>query len=199
MNDPRYSPGMALSFHLDPTPGRHTAGGTGEMEFFTGADILPLPEPLNVHKRDYAHKGPAHRFLVNDRQMMNAAGLCIFSAFIAPPDALVRELTFVTGEPWDIGRVQLTGERIQTLRHAFNLREGLNPIKDFRVPQRCLDGTELKSGMGKGYVVDLDAMRDSYLETVGWDKETTFPSAEGLRALGLEDLIPDLYPQEAAS
>lgn len=199
MHDPRYSPGMALNFHLDPTPGRHTTGGTGELEFFTGQDVLPLPAPLNVHKRDYANKGLPHRVLVNERQVANSAGICIFSAFIVPQDALVRELTFVTGEPWDIDRVQVTGERIQTLRHAFNLREGINPVRDCPVPQRCLDGTGLKSGMGKGYVVDLDAMRDSYVSVVGWDKETTVPSVESLRAVGLDDLVKDLHPQTVES
>jgi len=137
--------------------------------------------------------------VVNDRQVMNTAGVCIFSAFIAPQDAVVRELTFVTGEPWDIDRVQVTGERIQTLRHAFNLREGINPVRDCPVPQRCLDGTELKSGGGKGHVVDLDAMRDSYLSVVGWDKETTVPSVESLRAVGLDDLVKDLHPEVVES
>lgn len=199
MHDPRYSPGMALSYHLDATPGRHTAGGTGEMEFFTGEDVLPLPEPFNVGKHDYAKKGPAHRMMVNGRQVINCAGACIFSDFLVPPDTLMRELSLVTGEPWDVQRVQVVGERIATLRHAFNLREGLNPVDDFTLPQRYLDGSDLHGGQGKGVVVDVDSMRGSYFAEVGWDQKTAVPSVESLRALGLDGLVEDLHPEVAAS
>lgn len=189
MHDPRLSPGLALTYQVDATPARHTQGGTGEMEFM-GVEVIP--EPFNVNKRDYAHKGPAHRYFVNVNHVRNGAGICLFSEFATPPEALGIELSLVTGELWDEARIQVTGERIATLRHAFNLREGLNPVH-FKMPDRLLDGRSLPGGPNQGVVIDLEAERRSYFDAVGWDQESAVPSIESLRRVGLEDLIADLH------
>ena len=41
------------------------------------------------------------------------------------------------GVDYDIARFELVGERILNLRHAFNLREGINNL-DFHFPKRAL-------------------------------------------------------------
>ncbi|MBE3556279.1 MAG: aldehyde ferredoxin oxidoreductase family protein [Firmicutes bacterium] len=194
MHDSRFSPGLALTYQIDATPARHTQGGTGGVEML-GVD--PLPAPFNVSKWDFDKKGPAHRFMVNHGHLVNIAGVCQFADFLFPQEALLVELGYVTGETWDVQRMQTVGERVATLRHAFNLREGLNPAT-FKLPKALVDGRDLPGGPNKDVVVDVDAERNSYYAAVGWDPVTSKPSVESLKALGLEDVIDDLYGVGAA-
>lgn len=190
MHDPRFAPGLALTYQVDATPARHTQGGTGMLEF-TGA---PIPEALGgADKHEYGKKGMAHRVLVNATHVLNTAGLCLFSEFVTDEDAVAKQLEFVTGEEWDMQRQQIIGERITTLRHAFNLREGLNPI-EFKLPKRIVSGSMLAGGPNAGVEVDNDQQRLAYFETMGWDQETAMPRPEALMALGLDYVAADLYP-----
>jgi len=189
MHDPRNAPGLALTYQVDATPGRHTQGGTGGLEMLG----MPIPEQLGgAGKHEYSKKGMAHRILVNSNHLLNAAGLCYFSALVAAPDAPERELEFVTGETFDMQRAQAIGERIAVLRHAFNLREGINPV-ELEVPHRLLSGSMLAGGPNKDVEVDNNAQRMAYFATMGWDQETAQPPKEQLKALNLDFVIPDLY------
>lgn len=190
MHDPRFAPGLALTYQIDPTPGRHTQGGTGLVEMVG----MPIPEQLGgAGKHEYSKKGMAHRFLANQMHITNAAGLCLFADFVVPPDATSKELEFATGETWDMQRQQIVGERITTLRHAFNLREGLNPV-EFEVPKRIVSGSMLAGGPNAEVEVDNDAQRIAYFEAVGWDQETAMPRKEALMGLGLDYVAAELYP-----
>jgi aldehyde:ferredoxin oxidoreductase len=111
---------------------------------------------------------------------------------VAPPDAPERELEFVTGEKFDMMRSQAIGERVAVLRHAFNLREGINPV-EIELPKRLPSGSMLPGGPNKGVEVDNDAQRVAYFATMGWDQETAKPPKEQLIGLGLDFVIPDLY------
>ena len=83
--------------------------------------------------------------------------------------------------------IMLLGERIGTIRHLFNLREGINPLKT-KVPGRVLGIPALKVGNVKGITVDADTFIKEYLELIDWDAVTTRPSEERLKKLGLDDL-----------
>ncbi len=82
------------------------------------------------------------------------------------------------------------------LRHAFNLREGLNPAA-FELPKRILDGRPLGEGPLKDVNIDIDAERTSYFQATGWDPITSVPSVESLERLGLTGLVADLHPATA--
>ena len=41
----------------------------------------------------------------------------------------------------------------------------------------------------------LEEMKDAYYQFRGWDKSTGVPTPEKLRALGLQDLIEDLWAE----
>ena len=43
-----------------------------------------------------------------------------------------------------------------------------------------------------GWTVDYKTLNREFLEYVGWDTETTVPSEDSLKKLGLEALVPDL-------
>jgi aldehyde:ferredoxin oxidoreductase len=170
MHDPKLR-GMggatsAARYQMDATPGRHT------QSFGPGAS--------RTH-------------------FINSAGLCVFGAGFGPPppggDKLVAMLDAVTGwdcTPEEIGK---TGERIGTLRHAFNLRERINPLNWFvhpRIPGR----PPLAAGPLAGVSADIEAQDYWALGTLDWDRITTKPSKAKLLALGLDDVARDLWPDQ---
>nr|MDA8216490.1 hypothetical protein [Dehalococcoidales bacterium] len=76
------------------------------------------------------------------------------------------------------------GERIANVRHAFNLREGLNPL-NFVVPPRMLGNPPLTKGNTRGVTVDAAKNNGDYLRVMQWDPETALPNPARLEELGL--------------
>jgi aldehyde:ferredoxin oxidoreductase len=79
------------------------------------------------------------------------------------------------------------------MRQAFNIREGLNPLK-FELPDRVLGKPPLKAGPLAGVTVDEDTMIKEYLTAMDWDLETAKPSKKKLLELGLTDVAQVLWP-----
>ena len=84
------------------------------------------------------------------------------------------------------------GNRIATIRQAFNVREGFKP-SDFVFPDRVLGKPPLKSGPLKDVTINPKIQVKQYFESMGWDLKTGKPSRKVLIELGLEDVIKDLY------
>jgi len=182
-HDPKFTPGLASTYLLTATPGRHTQGGE-----------LIIPPGLEIPEGDkhvYTGKAEIHCKLVSLVEVCNAAGLCLFGYLSYPIQAIPDQLAAVTGWEYDMEEVQKTGMRIFTMRHAFNLREGLNPLTR-NVPSRIVGEPPLKEGNVKDVTVDYRTMIREVLETAGWDTRTTVPSEESLRRLGMDFLIDDL-------
>ena len=189
MHDPRFSPGFTTSYRLNPTPGRHTQGGTGlgEMGFPPqGLGIAPYD------KYQYSGKGEAQRILDNYVQVVNASGVCLFGALTIDAHAVPEFMTAVTGEEWALEQLLEAGERIQNLRAAFNLREGLKPI-EFKVPERITGHPPLEEGPLAEVRIDTQVQEQEYLEAMGWDPATGGPTKESLLKVGLDDVAQDLF------
>ena len=184
MHDPRFNPGFATTYLLDATPGRHTQGGAASGRL-PGAGV-PVPP-----RKQYQGKAEAQRFASNLFHVLNAAGLCQFGIWNMNVSSVPRFLSAVTGWPVDMQECQETGERIGTLRHLFNLREGLNPLA-YAVPGRMVGSPPLPDGPLAGVTVDLETMAREYLELIGWDPRTALPRHERLEALGLGFALEDL-------
>jgi len=185
MHDPRNAPGFGATYVLDPTPGRHTAGGAGHTDSGVRGEIVALPR---LGKHDYENKGKLHVLTSNIHQVITCSGLCIFPPLTMPRYPLLELLNAVTGWGLTIEELLKIGERIQMLRHCFNLREGFKP-SDFRLPARVIGEPPLTSGPLKGIKIDAEAMQKSCLKEMGLDEVTGRPSLEKLRELDLEDLI----------
>lgn len=182
-HDPKYLPGLATTYLMDATPGRHTQGGA----------FAPRGIKLRGSKMKYVYEGRAeeHYKLMTAMHVVNAAGSCMFGYLAHNIKFLPRQLTAVTGWNYSLDDVYETGMRIATMRHAFNLREGHNPLAR-KVPGRMVGRPPLEEGRLKGITVDLETMSRELLEFVGWDVRTTVPSEESLRRLGMEFLLEDL-------
>lgn len=168
MHDPKLiSPfgGFNISqYQLDATPGRHTAGFG--------------PGSLRGH-------------------LVNALGLCTFGwGFGGGPDGDIRFvglINAITGWNTNMGELLKAGERIAVMRHAFNLREGITEVK-WPVHPRIIGSPALKEGPLAGVTINADAWNYWNLGALDWDRNTTKPSMMKLKLLGLDELIPVMWP-----
>ena len=188
MHDPRLNPGLATSYKMDATPGRHTQMGAWTVE---GQFAPPGLYDKEIDKYTYSGKGEAHAVVSNNYHAATSAGMCMFAWCNLKPEALVDSLTCTTGHKYTLEEVQQIGARVAALRIAFNLREGVRNV-DIPLPGRVVGSPPLEAGPLKGVTVDLDTQVRDYLEVMGWDTETGAPTKETLEALGLEFVAADL-------
>jgi aldehyde:ferredoxin oxidoreductase len=191
-HDPRFTSLMGVTYVADPTPGRHTAGGASWNETFGVAFPLPGavdPSEVNVSWRGTAGKGVAQAHFSNAHQVMNGLGLCMFTGLTGglPWVEMVNALT-----GWGLTEKELLacGERIQALRQAFNLREGIRPA-DFAPHPRMFgqgDGL-LAAGPLRGATVPIDLLRRDYYRAMRWDPETGRLDRARAEQLGIADLL----------
>ena len=184
-HDPKLGYFYQTTYRLDATPARHTQGSEG------GAPPGLLPD---FDKESFSGRGEAHKVGSNFNHIVNSSGMCMFMYMTLPAAKVVVEfMSAVTGWDVTIGELLKTGERISNMRHAFNLREGLNPLQ-FKVPDRVLGRPAQTEGPLAGVTVDEDTMVKEYLAAMDWDAKTTKPSKKKLEELGLEDVVKDLWP-----
>ena len=167
MHDPKLvgmGGGMgAARYQMDATPGRHTQGFG--------------PGGFRGH-------------------VTNALGICVMGggAFGSPEDARLRGfIKAVTGIEYSNAELLKAGERIANLRHAFNLREGINELK-WAVHPRIVGRPPQTAGPLAGVSTDIEAQVYWNLGALDWDYVTTKPSKAKLLSLGLDDVAKDLWP-----
>ena len=187
MHDPRLDPGFAIAYQCEPTPGRHSISSYMYTDLFGAKKSFPRAKQMIAEAKGKISKKiqgyTAGSFYV---QLVNSTGMCFFGA-ITSKLPLVDWLNAVTG--WDLPADEYfkTGERILSLRKAFNVREGIKP-DDHKLSDRALGKTPLQEGPLKGVAVDMEALEREFFDIVGWDPVTGGPTAEKMRALGIDSL-----------
>lgn len=195
MHDPKIAPGWATAYMLDATPGRHTQGGSHLLEIGDSEHLrafLGILEPI-VDKYQYQDKlkAKAHKKVSNYMHVVNAAGICQFGDHCTTPEDLAQFLTEGIGEEYTAERILEIGERIATIRTAFNVREGIIPM-EIKVPDRMIGIPSPSHGPHQGVTIDIRGQNEAYLREMGWDVRTGNPTPERARALGLTDVADDL-------
>jgi aldehyde:ferredoxin oxidoreductase len=188
-HDPKHSFHYATSYRMDPTPGRHFVGS--ELSDAPGHPSGLLPK---FDFKSFSGRGEARRIGSSFHQTVVCTGMCLFVYWAFPNvDPIADFMKAVTG--WDVTNEELlkTGERIANIRQAFNVREGLNPLK-FKVSDRVLGKPPLKEGPVAGVTIDEDTMIKEYLTAMDWDLKTAKPSKKKLLELGLADVAQELWP-----
>ena len=181
-HDPRLIPALSVTYRMDGTPGRHTQGGRS---WLMGVDFITDPRE---DKYDFTNTGEIQKDSMNMLHIVNASGICLFAYASYPAQFIPDFLTAVTGEKYTLDSCLDIGERIATMRHLFNLREGLNPLQYFMNP-RAVGKPPLKAGPLADVTIDDDTMIKDYLKAMDWDQTTTRPSAGKLQELGLSHLV----------
>lgn len=177
-HDPRWGPGLALTYYSDPTPARHTQGST----------TFPVAgyEQPEFSKENLSDRAKCHKDNVNLIHALNSAGLCLFGYIVLDYKAIPEFLEAVDGHPWNVEEFQKVGFRISVLRHLFNLKAGIN-FRDIKFPDRVLGNPPLETGPIKGTKIDLNLMVDEYLGELGFDQKTTSPSEKLLEELNIAE------------
>jgi aldehyde:ferredoxin oxidoreductase len=139
-----------------------------------------------------AGRGKALKPISNLNHVSNASGICLFGYLSTRVELLPEFLTAVTGHNYSLEELLLAGERIANMRQAFNVREGYNPITT-PIPKRAYGIPPLDEGPTAGVTVDMDTMRQEYLDEMGWTHDAAVPTRERLIALGLGDVAEDLW------
>lgn len=190
MHDPRFDKGFIYSYGCDPTPGRHTITGKQFM------DLQQLRSKFRTVIREracdrgqYGKEASEMAIGAFYKMVVDCAGVCLFGTQVGGKLPLFAWMNAATGWGFTDEEYLIAGERVYQLRHAFNMREQLNPRKNFRPHNRILGDPPLTSGPLKGITLDFDAMSDAYFRVMGWDTETGVPDQERLRLLGLKELI----------
>jgi aldehyde:ferredoxin oxidoreductase len=180
MHDPKFLPGLARTYQYDPSPARHVKGGFGFNQMGMG------PEKYNTEGT-----GPGDVQGTAFTEMFNCAGFCMFIAWAGGAQQVFPLVEAVTG--FDTQTVMSAPVRILTMRHAFNLREGLKPA-DFQLPPRSVGKPPQETGPNAGGTVDNEALGDNFFAALGWDRVTGKPARQALEQMGgMEDVIKDLY------
>jgi aldehyde:ferredoxin oxidoreductase len=182
MHDPRFGPGFARTYSVDPTPARHVKGGLGIKHMQT-----PDDSKYNAHGT-----GPADVNATANQEIVNAAGLCLFHVFSGATDIVGKLLCAVTGFNYDQEELNRAGLRIFNMRHAFNFREGLRP-SDFKLPKRCIGEPPQDKGPLSGVTIDHKTLIGNFFQAIEWDGRTGKPSRSALEKLGgFEEVIRTL-------
>lgn len=184
MHDPRNAPGLARIYQYDPTPGRHVKGGLGAVQMMG-------PYPFG-DKYDYSATGYLDAKIAASQEITNCAGLCMFVSIVGPPESAAEYIEAITGRSFKSQNADEAGLRILTLRHAFNIREGIKP-SDMTISQRAIGNPPLTAGPLANVTVDNDRLADNFFAYVGWDRVTGVPSLDALEKLGLEEVARDFY------
>lgn len=170
MHDPKLvSPmgGFSIAgYQMDATPGRHTAGFG--------------PRSFGKH-------------------ITNSCGVCFvgygFGSAPDTPQRLTDYMNAITGWGIKVEDMVKAGERIANIRHAFNLREGINQLKWYVHP-RIIGKPPLTTGPLAGVTAEVEPMIYWSLGALDWDRITTKPSKGKLLSLGLDDIAKDLWPEQ---
>jgi len=191
-HDPRLSPSLASTYSTDPTPGRHTAASIdfeaiGPIKQFIPGLFIP-----RTRTKYLALGAEAQKTMVGLMETLSSVGLCMFTTlFGAFP--LLELVEAVTGWHWHPDDALLIGRRIQTMRLAFSLREGINPYM-VTLPGRVWGEDPHGKGPHKGKTIKYKEMNRYYYESMDWDPLTGIPTKESLESVGLGDLFDDIQP-----
>ncbi len=187
MHDSRLDPGFAIAYQCEPTPGRHSISSYQYTDLYSVAKMFPeAKRMINQARGKEPRKIRGYTAGTYFMQLVNSAGMCFFGA-ITSTLPVVAWLNAVTG--WDLTPDEYfkTGERILSLRKAFNVREGIKP-EDHKLSERALGKTPLTKGPLKGVTVDMEGLMKEFFEIVGWDLDTGGPTAEKMKELGIAGL-----------
>lgn len=203
MHDSRFDPGFAVSYALEPTPGRHTSPCYQWIEMFRLDKLFP---GLGTMPQIFGSKGRQKRSATKNQlmvaasqylQLINGCGMCLFGLYLdgtLPVPSYINAATGWTHPPEHYLEI---GERIQNLRQAFNAKHGIEPKKHFRMPRRSVGVPPMQKGPLKGIMVAERQLQDDWLDGMGWDRQTGIPTASKLRELDLGEVADEIHGDSA--
>ncbi|UCE14435.1 MAG: aldehyde ferredoxin oxidoreductase C-terminal domain-containing protein, partial [Candidatus Heimdallarchaeota archaeon] len=179
-HDPRFSKTLIIPYKLDPSPGRHTPF----IELMIDLSKFNKMYPSLDKKRKIPDYYCYH-------QLTSSVGLCQFG-LLTGNFPVLEFINLVTGLDLSEKDLITIGERILTVKHLFNIREGINPL-EYHLPSRILNKAADGPNKNVSLIEEEDKILEEFLTAMKWDLHTTVPNNDHLKELGLEDLIGNNY------
>ena len=195
MHDSRLDPQQATLYAVDPTPARHTSGGSlyyGCMHLWK--KVSWAPPAAVVGSKDGEEKPSREEALKvaacgEYKRLVDAAGGCYFGMILGVGNYPIFEwLNAATGWKNTPDEYMEIGRRIFTLRQMFNIKHGKMPW-DNRPHGRMVGEPPHKVGKTAGATVPIDAMMRNTWEVMGYSREDGVPTPETIEELGLNELM----------
>lgn len=188
MHDPRARFSWAAAYATSPRGACHLHGNTG---IYEDKDD-PIPEWGLMGKfTRHNNEGKAQmaRLAQNWSAVISSMVICYFAAHTLKVTDLVELINHATGQDFTAEDLLMLGDRINNLYRAYNYRCGIRREDDW-LPKRLL--TPMPDGGAAGKVPDLRFQISEFYQIRGWEPDG-MPSRQTLLALGLNDVIRDLY------
>jgi len=187
-HDPRAFFSMVIADTLSLRGPSHCHGFSEAQELGVTLPELGYPEPMDRFAIE--KKGEIGAVYQDVHEFWNSLVWCFFYFFSNWPFGdTVKVMNLITG--WDMSPVEakLSGERMSNLQQALNLRCGLDPKRDFVVPERLRKPH--KKGGAAGKVLPWEYIIEEYYKTREW--KDGIPTRKKLIELGLADAAKEIY------
>ncbi|OGO69401.1 MAG: hypothetical protein A2Z37_14540 [Chloroflexi bacterium RBG_19FT_COMBO_62_14] len=185
-HDARGASGMGLVYATSPRGACHN-----QSDYFM-VDIGQTAEELGItlHGRLAGREKSASVARHHDwRSVGNSLVLCHFAN--VPPAATLELTNLATGFDYTLEELLNVGERGWNLKRVINHRLGLIGADD-RLPGHVLRPME---DAAVREIPPFDEMLAGYYSARGWEASSGRPLPRTMTRLGLEDLIPDIWPE----
>jgi aldehyde:ferredoxin oxidoreductase len=215
--DPRAGGLGTLEFEylVNPRGGHHSSGGSPAYspgqpleKFRLHCERMGIPAEAIARILDSPfgfNVGRLTRYAEDWYAVLSSLGLCArgqMNRFYSL-SGCAQLYSAVTGIELSPAELATAGERSWNVLKAANVREGFRREQDAYPPKwlepvRTPGGSQLwlRDYYGTRVLTaeDLEKLLDDYYEERGWDRVRGIPTKEKLKELGLEDIIPDLFP-----
>ena len=194
MHDARNDPQLGIHFVAEPAPGKHTVGMGIEYGAMSLCDICSWAPPAKPHSKEEDLEDTETMALISKANacytmLTDGAGGCYYGQMMGVHMwKLVDYLNAAEGWQYDGDHYMEIGERIQTLRQMFNIRQGFDPAS-VSLPKRMAGEPPLPSGPLKGISLNNQTQVRSHWRAFGWDPDTGIPLPETMERLGINALL----------
>jgi len=184
-HDPRGSSGMALVYATSPRGACHN-----QSDYFM-VDLGQTVDELGIEFYERQAGAEKAANVARHQDWATAGNALVICKLANVPPKMVTDLTnAATGFELTIDEMLAIGERAWNLKRAINNRLGVGRSND-RLPGHLM--TPLTGGGSAGYVPPLEEMLNAYYRARDWDAKSGKPTAERLKKLDLEWVIPDIW------
>ena len=195
MHDARNDPQLGIHFVAEPAPGKHTVGMGLEYGAMSLCDICSWAPPATLHAKSRDLEDTENLAWVSKANacytmLVDGAGGCYYGQMMGVHMwKLIEYLNAAEGWDHDGDHYMQIGERIQTLRQLFNVKQGVDPAS-FKLPKRMLGEPPLSSGPLKGVtLVKHREQVSAHWRAFGWDGATGVPLPETVERLGINTVL----------
>ena len=184
MHDARNDPQLGVHFVAEPAPGKHTVGMSIEYGAMSLCDICTWAPPARIHPKSRDLEDTEEMALISKANtcytmLVDGAGGCYYGQMMGVHMwKLVDYLNAAEGWDHDGDWYMQIGERIQTLRQLFNIKQGYDPAA-VKLPDRMQGIPPLPSGPLKGVTLKNREQVSAHWRAFGWDGKTGVPLPEG--------------------